>query len=1530
MSIQLVSRARRAGLVVTARTVFQHQTVAALASAAGSIEAVAVLPDVAIGGLPATPIMHWLLQRGGPIDRFHQAVLLRVPAGLQEEHLVTALQSVLDHHDTLRLRFVAGASDPDASFEIASAGSVGAAACLRRIVVSGLDDASRRACIEREAQAAERRLAPAAGVMLQAVWFDAGLEQAGRLLLTIHHLSVDGVSWRILVPDLAAAWQAVVNGQAPALPAKSSSFRRFAQRLAAHAQHPDLAGELPLWTGLQSAPALSLYDGALDPQRDISGTAGHVVLTLPSALTTALLTRVPAAFHGGINDVLLTGLALAVADWCRRHGRGAHSGHNLRDHGSRSAVLLDLEGHGREEVFADLDLSRTVGWYTSMFPVRLELGALDLEAALAGGKALGRTLKSIKEQLRALPNNGLGYGLLRYLNRETGPQLASHAPPQIGFNYLGRVAGSDTADWRFAGEAGVRLGGSDPQMPLGHCIEINAHTFDDADGSKLVADWSFAPALIGEDEVRDLARSWFRALEALVRYAAQPGASGRTPSDLPLVALSQAEIERLESLYPRIEDVLPLSPLQEGLLFHALYDAQAPDVYTVQLELDLEGPLDVAGLEAAVQALMGRHASLRAGFRHHELSRPVQIIVPQAAAPWRMVDLSSRDEAACATEMTRITAEDRAARFDLAAPPLIRFALMRLSADRYRLVITNHHLLMDGWSAPVLVRELFQFYASKGAAAALPRVAPYRNYLSFLAAQDHESAVAAWQEALAGLEEPTHVAPQARTHTPITPEQITLSLDAALTAALTKEARRQGVTLNTMLQAAWAILLGRMTGRDDVVFGVTVAGRPPEVAGIESMVGLFINTLPLRLKLPPAKPLCDLLKETQDSQARLMAHQHLGLAEIQGLAGLGELFDSLIVFENYPVDRASVDIEARGVRLAKVSGRDATHYPLALVVIPGEQLHLRLDYQPDLFDRGSVAALASRLVRLLAAAVASPDAAIGSLEILAADERHRIVEEWNATSRPVPAASLPALFAAQAAATPDAIAAVYQDRELSYAALDAHANRLAHHLRSQGVGAETVVGLLVDRSLELVIGLLGILKAGAAYLPLDPSYPAQRLSFMLSDAGCSVLVTQQALLERAGGLVLAQDGAANPPRLIRLDADWGAIALEPPHAPDIAIAPEQAAYVIYTSGSTGTPKGVVVCHDALSNFLLSMQEQVRLSGEDRLLAVTTVGFDIAALELYLPLIGGATVVIARSETVKDAAALLGVIGESGATVMQATPTLWQALLSQANEQIHPHAAGGARQDAGQDAGQDADRGAGREVGGFALAGLRMLVGGEALNGPLAQAMASQGGSVSNLYGPTETTIWSAAMMLGGAPVPVGADIDGARLGAGTEDGGGMVPSPPIGRPIWNTRVYVLDGCLQPVPAGVSGELYIAGCGVARGYLGRFGLTAERFVADPFGGPGSRMYRTGDLGRWRSDGVLEFLGRSDGQVKLRGFRIEPGEIEAALVCEAGVAQAAVVAREDRPGQARLVGYVVASAGASLDVASLRGALVRRLA
>ena len=1168
VSIQLVSRARQAGLVITPRAVFQHQTVEALAAVAASVEGrAAAVSDIATGGLPLTPIMHWLLDRCGPIERFNQAMLLQVPAGLEEKHLIGALQAVLDHHDALRLRLISSAQGGDVSLEILPAGTVDAERCFSRIDVCGLDAAGRRACIAQEAELAEARLAPATGMMVQAVWFDAGGGQAGRLLLTIHHLAIDGVSWRILVPDLARAWGAAARGQAVALAARGTSFRRWAHRLAAHAQDADQVAELAFWATRLSKPAVCLVDGALDPGRDVSASAGQLTLTLPDAITTALLTRVPAAFHAGINDVLLTGLVLAVLRWCRRHDRG-----------DTTAVLIDVEGHGREEIFADVDLSRAVGWFTSLYPLRLDAGAVDLAEAFAGGGALGRAFKIIKEELHAVPNQGLGYGLLRYLNGQTGLQLAELARPQIGFNYLGRFPAPGSGDWAAAGET-VKLGGGDPALALAHCLEVNALTADGEDGATLVARWSWAPALFSQEDVRELGEGWFAALEALVRHVEQPGAGGRSPCDVPLLALSQSEIERLESKYPHLEDLLPLSALQEGLLFHALYDAQAPDLYTVQLVLALAGPLDAAALEMAAQALVERHASLRAAFEHEQLLRPVQIIVAGARAPWRHIDLSLLDGPARDERLADILMADRAERFDMSCPPLLRFTLLQLGGGEHRLVVSSHHILLDGWWTSILVQELLTLHAQKGNGAALPRVTPYRDYLAWAARQDCACARAAWRETLAGLQESTYLAARKGIGVPPVPQQMLLGLSEELTTGLSEQARRLGLTLNTMIQAAWAVLLGRLLGRDDVVFGVTVAGRPPEIAGIERMVGLFINTLPLRVKLPPALPLLALLRHVQDSQSQMIVHQHVGLAEIQSEAGLGDLFDTLVVFENYPADRLGATAVSGGVRLVGVSGHDATHYALGLMAMPGEQLRLRLDYRSDLFDAASIERLASRFVRVLEAAVAHPERALSSVDILGADERATILGEWNATAHALPASTLPELFAAQVARSPDAIAVIFEEERLRYGELDRRANRLAHHLRARGVGPETVVGLCLARSLDLIVGLLGILKAGGAYLPLDPDYPQARLAFMLEDAGAEVLVTQDALLER-----LSAATAARVPVIVRLDADAPAIAAAPQSPPAVALDPGNLAYVIYTSGSTGTPKGVGVTHAGIPNL----------------------------------------------------------------------------------------------------------------------------------------------------------------------------------------------------------------------------------------------------------------------------------------------------------------------------------------------------------
>ena len=690
----------------------------------------------------------------------------------------------------------------------------------------------------------------------------------------------------------------------------------------------------------------------------------------------------------------------------------------------------------------------------------------------------------------------------------------------------------------------------------------------------------------------------------------------------------------------------------------------------------------------------------------------------------------------------------------------------------------------------------------------------------------------------------------------------------ALTEALSRQARSHGLTLNTILQGAWAILLGRLTGRDDVVFGTTVAGRAAEIPGIETMVGLFINTLPVRVRLRPRESLRELLTGLQDSQSELIAHQHLGLAEIQSLAGLGELFDTLVVFENYPVDRSALAQPVAGVALTSVEGQDATHYPLSLVAVPAERLRLRLQYRSDLFERRTVEAMGRRLAALLEAVVADPSQPIGAIELLAPEERRQLLFEWNDTAREVPQATLPALLEAQVERSPEAIALVFEESTLSYAELNAQANRLAHLLIGRGIGPEDLVAIALPRSIEMVVTLLGILKAGAAYLPLDPEYPAERLSYMLGDAQPACVLTSARIAERLPN-DFAQLLVDQPDTLSKLSQQS---ELNPSDAERSApLQPQHPAYVIYTSGSTGRPKGVVVAQGAIVNRLLWMQSAYELQPDDRVLQKTPVGFDVSVWEFFWPLAHGATLVIAKPEGHKDPAYLRSLIRTKQLTTVHFVPSMLQAFL--------------------------------QEPGASGCSGLRQVMcSGERLSAELQQRFLSTlDVSLHNLYGPTEAAVdvsfWQCQADAGSGPVP-------------------------IGRPIWNTRLYVLDGSLQPVPVGVLGELYVAGAGLARGYLKRPALSAERFVADPFGAPGARMYRTGDLARWRAEGVLEFLGRADQQVKIRGFRIEPGEIEAALMSHPGVSQAAVIAREDRPGDRRLVGYVVAQSGQSADPALLR--------
>ncbi|MCI2417435.1 amino acid adenylation domain-containing protein [Saccharopolyspora sp. K220] len=966
--------------------------------------------------------------------------------------------------------------------------------------------------------------------------------------------------------------------------------------------------------------------------------------------------------------------------------------------------------------------------------------------------------------------------------------------------------------------------------------------------------------------------------------AASAGASIDGDLELADLGLSDEERARVQALTTHeVADIWPLSPLQEGLYFHSTYDESALDVYMSQETLDFDHVLDAARLRDACAALLKRNPSLRAGFTSDGLPRPVQFIVADPEIPLVEVHVSASSESERVTELLDA---DRRQRFDLAAPPLCRLLLIHLPDGRDKLVITHHLALWDGWSAWLFLEQLCTLYEQAGDDAELAAPGSYRDYLAWLERQDSETATAAWREALAGLDEPTVVAPAGQSREPVIPAEFDALLSQQTSDRLRDTARRHGITLNTLLHAAWGLVLSSTVGRQDVVFGAAVAGRPVEVPNVANVIGMFLNTIPTRVTFNPREPVLDLLRRMQAERAALMPYEYVQLGELQRAAGHRQLFDTLFVLRTADgEDRRSELRERHGI--TEVSNVDGTHFPLTLIVTPEARLRVTLAARPDLFGADAAGTILERFTTILQRLAADMSTPVGAVDVLTDDERRVLSSEWNAPDRPIGDDTVADLLAAQAARTPDAVALVFGSLSLTYADLDARINRLARLLLARGAGPEKVVALALPRSIEMVAALFAVLRTGAAYLPLDLDHPAERLHLMIDDTNPLCVLTTKNVDDRLQRPTVVLDDPAVAAELDRMSADPIGDDERPAFAHGIPHRLEHPAYVIYTSGSTGKPKGVVTPYRGLTNMQLNHQEAIfgpaiATAGGRRLRIAHTVSFafDMSWEEL-LWLVEGHEVHICDEELRRDAEALVAYCDEHLIDVVNVTPTYAQLLIEEGLLQGHVPPL--------------------------------VLLGGEAVPEAVWTRLADTDGTYGyNLYGPTEYTI--------------------NTLGASTVDS----PTPAVGRPIWNTRAYVLDAHLRPVPDGCPGELYIAGIGLARGYHRRPELTAERFVADPFGPPGTRMYRTGDLVRtrptpapprgrecttglqpgyalttpWvRRDGIIDFLGRTDDQVKIRGYRVEQGEVEAALAAHPAVSQAAVVA--DRSGPiARLIGYVVA--------------------
>ncbi|MCH6163960.1 non-ribosomal peptide synthetase [Streptomyces marispadix] len=1057
-AIQLVSRARAAGLRFSVRDVFKHPTVAELAAVAeeftGKADArraeahgtkgnrpetdkagakarrraltahpeaggeadAALFDEDACGPVPLTPVMHWWREHGGEVAEFSQHMTLRAPLGLTRDRLVAAVSALLDHHHALRMRFTAPTGTDEHTgpwtLHIPPPGTVPAEECVHRLDATDTGGTGEQQDVRpsgahaeftsRAIRLARQRLDPRDGRMLQAVFVDRGPDRHGRVVLVVHHFAVDGVSWRILLPDLAAAYDAVAEGRRPELPPAATSFRSWARLLADQGDRGVREDEESLWSSALPRPGEDAESALAGPRTDKPAPGPGVRrlrVAMPPGRTHALLTQVGAAFHCGIEPVLLTGFALAVEEWRRR--RGLPSGD----------VVLDLESHGRPdgdrepadalrgdrsgEIHEEFELSRTVGWFTSVHPVRLPATGCGWSDVWKATPALGRALKQVKERLRAVPDRGVGYGVLRYLDPRTGPGLAALGSPRFGFNYLGRLPAAGDSDWSVTPDGEGLVDPADPavgaeappgaagHLPGGHLIDVNSLTADGPDGPELSAEWSWTEGLFRTAEIRELADLWFSALYALIAHAATPGAGGRSPSDLPLAGLEQEEIEALERRWPRLTDALPLTPLQQGLVFHSLFSPDSPDVYQAQIVLRLRDEPDADALRGAARSLLKRHPNLGAAFVHQDLRTPVQILTEGTEPPWHEADLSRVAAGRRERVFRRLLHADLRRRFDLDRPPLMRLSLFRCGDDDHRLVLTNHHLLLDGWSMPLLVRELFALYAvhtGSGDASALPAVTPYREHLAVLARLDQDAALEAWRDHLAGVGAATRLSSGEINAGAVPPQPLHVVLPDRLTAALRRVASRAGLTLGNVLLAAWALLLARSCGTGDVVFGTTVSGRRPEVAGMESMIGLFINTVPVRVTVDPEEKVLELLARFQREQARMLPHHHVGLGDIQRVTGRRELFDTHVVFENYPLDSTGLHQPVPGLRVEGIEGRDAAHYPLTLVAFAGEGgFALRFDYRPDVLDRERAEAIAAQLQDILGDLASRTDTSVADV-----------------------------------------------------------------------------------------------------------------------------------------------------------------------------------------------------------------------------------------------------------------------------------------------------------------------------------------------------------------------------------------------------------------------------------------------------------------------------------------------------------------------------------------------------------------------
>ncbi|WJK47548.1 amino acid adenylation domain-containing protein [Chitinophagaceae bacterium DXS] len=1256
------------------------------------------------------------------------------------------------------------------------------------------------------------------------------------------------MSWRILLEDLEELLTSLSHGVPAILQGKSSSYRQWYNALREYGQSDQLQQQLPYWEKAGSYKSHIPVDTGYNEAVCIKDTIVHTV-EMPADQTRSLLQDAPLAYHTRVDDLLLCALALTVRAWSKAE-----------------EVLIGLEGHGREAIAKDVDISRTVGWFTSLYPVLLQVG----------NKREGAAIRQVKEQLRHVPAKGIGYGVLKYINKELS--LQGSAPWEIVFNYLGQLDNiTKNKGLAIADESpGAGING---EHRVYEKLSVNSFVLN----GKLILNWTYSSKHYQEQTVRGLASAYLNQLQLLVTHCLEQAKYGSvyTPSDYGLGSVISCE--ELDNFWEgcrkagrSASSLYRLSGLQEGILFHSIY-AEGVSVYINQLGCYLTHP-DIAMFRKSWQYVLRRHSILRSGFYYESFSVPVQCVYTDVQLPLELLDYSQLCKEDQDAAIRQYSKEDRQRGFDVESAPLMRMCLINLGAGRYYMLWTVHHLILDGWSTSILMEEFMKFYEQLSSGMAIEEKPEdrYEDYIHYLESRDQQAEQLYWRQYLENTAQHTQLpfigSSIRRTKGAGEYKEEEIALDEAATAVIQGYARQHHITVNTLMQGVWASLLHCYTGSSDVMYGVTVSGRPAELPGMEQRVGMYINTLPLRSRMDGEEHIVDWLQQLQEEQLTSRQHQYSSLNDIRHWTGLqGDLFDTLLVFENYPVSKV-LSSRQWHLQAEEIMVEEQTNYPLTIVIGSTDQIHIRFCYNATLLDPEYAKRISAHFRQVLLQVAGKKVDKLSDLDLLSSSEKHQLLYAFNNTEVAYPEdKTIIDLFEAQVEKTPGNIAVVFEEEALTYQQLNERSNQLAWYLGSKGVKEETLVPVCIERGLAMIIGILGILKAGGAYVPIDPEYPQERIKYMLQDTAAEIIVCNEECRKKLQ--------SATTVDTIAIDLEWSLISQCPLQYPTINLTSNNLAYVIYTSGSTGKPKGVMIEHRAIVNRLLWTKDYFKLTSRDAVLQKTSFCFDVSVWELLCPVITGAKLVFAKPDGHKDNDYLKQIITNQKITVLHFVPSMLGVFL--------------------------ADMQTGECIG---LE--KVLCSGEALKSSHIKIFAEKlpRAALYNLYGPTEAAV----------------DVTCWSIPKNNND----IQLVSIGKPISNVRIYILDNHGNLLPAGVKGEICIAGIQVARGYLNRPELTVKNFVADAFSQKTqTKIYKTGDYGRWLPDGHIEFLGRMDNQVKMNGYRIELGEIENVLLESAFINECVVVANEDEQNHKQLVAYI--TVGKTFDREAIVSYLQSRL-